>query len=318
MEFIDEHENPFHEQLRRISESRAPGTPRLHYWGYDLDLGMPLGSVKPIKQLLEGHSGSQVHQLLSVIDRLRDFSTDEQLTQIEAIQAELTDHADTWARTLTDGTAGELRSWLGFLHDSVAAEKRPRMNRDRRGHHLWRAERERLMMRYLDEIVGALGADEKLILMGHNGHLSKDASRLGFHPQQSTFWGFRSWVRALGYEAFSRLTRCPLDIGWQNGSVGSHLHERFPGQVLSIWMLYGQGTLMMPAGPRTVHLHGDTLESLLARVGDRFLLPLNDADSAAKAILSNANMRTAWGYYASADLTCQADALYFVRDIHAA
>ena len=191
------------------------------------------------------------------------------------------------------------------------------MNRDPRGHRLWWAERERSMMQYLDALVEALGAEERLILMGHNVHLSKDTSRLHFHPQQSRFWGWRSWLRALGYEAFSRLTRCPLDIGLQDGSVGSHLHERFPGQVLSIWMLYGQGTLMMPAGPRTVHLHGDTIELLLARVGDRFLLPLNDADSAAKAILSHANMRLSWGSYASADLTCQADALYFVKDVNA-
>jgi hypothetical protein len=133
----------------------------------------------------------------------------------------------------------------------------------------------------------------------------------------SRFWGWRSWLRALGYEAFSRLTRCPLDIGGQDGSVGSHLHECFPGEVLSIWMLYGQGTLMMPAGPRTVRLHGDTVESLLARVGDRFLLPLNDVDPQAKAILSNANLRSSWGFYASADLTAQADAIYFVRDVNA-
>jgi hypothetical protein len=153
--------------------------------------------------------------------------------------------------------------------------------------------------------------------MGHNGHLSKDASGLRFRPQLSTFWGWRSWLRALGYEAFSRLTRCPLDIGTSDGSVGSHLHERFPGEVLSIWMLYGQGTLMMPAGARTVRLHGDTVEALLAQVGDRFLLPLDEVDPQAGAILANANLRTSWGYYASADLTAQADALYFVRDVNA-
>ena len=121
LEFVDGHDNPFHEQLRRISESRAPGTPRLHYWGYDLDLGVPLGSVKPIQWLLEGHAGSQVHELLSALDRLRGLSTDEQLAQIEAIQNRLTASADI----APDGTPGELQSWLAFLHDSVAAEKRP-------------------------------------------------------------------------------------------------------------------------------------------------------------------------------------------------
>ena len=74
---------------------------------------------------------------------------------------------------------------------------------------------------------------------------------------------------------------------------------------------------MMPAGPRTVRLHGDTIESLLARVGDRFLLPLNDVDPQARTILSHANFRLSWGLYASADLTAQADAIYFVKDVNA-
>jgi erythromycin esterase-like protein len=310
LEFIDEHENPFHEQLRRISESREQGTPRLHYWGYDFDLGEPLASVRPIQCLLEGRTDNQVQELLSVIDKLGSLSTNEQLAQIEALQSNLAAHAGT----LADGTFGELQSWLSFLHDSVLAEKRPRMNQDPRGHRRWRAERERSMMQYLDAIVDGLGADERLVLMGHNGHLSKDASNLCFHPQRSTFWGLRSWLRALGYRVFFKLTRCPTNMG---SSVGTHLCRRFPEQVLSIWMLYGQGTLMMPAGPRTVRLHGDTIESLLSEVGDRFLLPLDEVDPQVRAILSQANFRSASGEHASADLTAQADSIYFVRNVNA-
>jgi hypothetical protein len=101
--------------------------------------------------------------------------------------------------------------------------------------------------------------------------------------------------------------------GWSTNmgdSVGAHLHRRFPGQVLSIWMLYGQGSLMTPKGPRTVRLCDDTVESLLAQVGDRFLLPLNDVNP-------HANIRLMEGSYVSTDLTAQADALYFVGEVSA-
>ncbi len=119
LEFVEAHEeNAFPEQLRQINERRAPGTARLHYWGYDLDLGVPLGSVKPIQWLLEGHASSQVDELLSALDRLGGLSTDEQLAQIEAIQNRLTASVDI----SPDGTPGELQSWLAFLRDSVAAE----------------------------------------------------------------------------------------------------------------------------------------------------------------------------------------------------
>ncbi len=169
-------------------------------------------------------------------------------------------------------------------------------------------------MQSLDRLVDGLSGDEKLILMGHNVHLSKDAANLQFHPQFSNFWGFRSWLLAWGYRMFFKLAGWPTSMG---DSVGAHLHRRFPGQVLSIWMLYGQGSLMGPKGPRTVRLHGDTVESLLAQVGDRFLLPLNDVDPQARTILSHANVRLMEGSYASTDLTCQADALYFVKDVNA-
>jgi erythromycin esterase-like protein len=310
VQFIDAHENTFHEQLRQISEGRAPGTLRLHYSGYDLDLGVPLGSLQPIQRLLEGHTGGQVEELLSTLDRLRGLSTDEQLARIEAMQSRLTASADI----LPDGTQRELQSWLAFLHDSVAAEKRPRANQDPRGNRQWWARREHFLMQALDAIVDGLGGGDKLILLGHNVHLSKDPTNLYLHPQLSSFWGLRSWLRAWGYRMYFQLTGRPTNMG---DSVGAHLHRRFPRQVLSIWMLYGQGSLMTPKGPRTVRLRSDTVESLLARVGDRFLLPLNDVNPQARAILSHANVRLMEGKYASADLTAQADALYFVRDVKA-
>jgi hypothetical protein len=100
-------------------------------------------------------------------------------------------------------------------------------------------------------------------------------------------------------------------------SIGNHIHDRFPGQVFSIWMVYGQGQLMGRDGPIEVRLHDDTIESLLAQVGDRFLLPLDSVDSRARDVLTRANFRWAGGYYASADLAAQTNALFFVKNVSA-
>jgi erythromycin esterase-like protein len=309
LEFIEAQEESFHRQLRQISERRMPGTARLHYWGYDLDVGIPLGSLRPIQALLEGRAASPVQELLSTLDRLRGLATDEQLVQIEALQSKLPHCADV----LPKETFGELQSWLAFLHDSVAAEKRPRAYQSPPAFRRWWAQREHFLMRFLDAIVDGLGGDEKLILLGHNVHLSKEAANLHFHPQFSRFWGLRSWLLAWGHRMFFKLAGWPTSMG---DSAGAHLQRRFRGQVLSVWMLYGQGSSMARQGPRTMRLHGDTVESLLVQVGDRFLLPLNDVDPQARTILSHANVRMG-GQYVSTDLTAQADALYFVRDVHA-
>jgi hypothetical protein len=284
--------------------------------GFDLDLGVSLGSIKPIELLLKKHThNTQIQGILGLLNRLTELSTDQQLAQVEAIQGDLVAQTNVMTEALGHETFEELQSWLCFLHDSITAEKRPRMKQDPRGHRLWRAERERAMMRYLDRIVDGLDADDKVILMGHNGHLSKDVANLFNHPQQSLFWGVRSWFRSLGYGMWAKIHRCPLD--WHGGSVGTHLHQRFPGKVFTIWAFYGHGQLMGPNGPMNICLHADTIESLLAQVGDRFLLPLDNIDPDAQAILANANFRWAVGRYASGDLTAQADAIYFIKNITA-
>jgi erythromycin esterase-like protein len=316
-EFIGRYEySSFPEQLRQISESCEDVTSRLHYMGFDLDLGVPLGSAKPIRLLLEKYTqDKQIKGILRSLNELTELSTDQQLAQVEAIQGDVTAQTDTLTKALGQETFEELQSWMCFLHDSITAEKRPRMKQDPRGHRLWRAERERLMMRYLDKIVDGLDGDEKIILMGHNGHLSKDAANLYNHPQQNLFWGVRSWFRALGYGMWAKIHRCPLDL--PGGSVGTHLHQRFPDKVLAIWTFYGQGQLMGPNGPINICLHNDTIESLLAQVGDRFLLPLDNVDPRAQAVLTNANFRWASGRYASANLTAQTDAIYFIKHVTA-
>jgi hypothetical protein len=317
LDFVANHEySAFPEQLRRISESRADDKSRLRYVGFDLDLGAPLASIGPIQSLLEdqGHN-IQIQEILHLLDELAGLSIDQQLAQVGAIQRSLIAQPGIYKETLGQGASDELQTWLCFLHDSIRAEKRPRMRHDLRGHRLWRAERERLMMRYLDRMIDGLNAGEKVMLMGHNGHLSKDATQLFARPQLSLSWGVRSWFRALGYSIWARIHRCPLNM--YEGSVGTHLHQRFPGEVLAIWTLYGQGQLMGRDGPLDIRVHGDTIESLLAQVGDRFLLPLDNVGPEARAILTHANFRWAGGQYASADLTAQADAIYFIKHVTA-
>jgi len=315
-DFIERTEPVFFADLRKVSESRPEGRPRLRFFGFDTDVGHPLAAVEPIRALLKEHGPDEpIRGLLEALSELDSLETSPRLARVEAIQKDLTERRDVFVGSIGEDRCRQLESWIRTLRFGVAAVDRPRAAQDLPGHRLWRAERERTMMEHMDQLVAALGPDEKVILLGHNGHLSKDASNLFFRPQPGVFWGCRSWFRSLGYGVYEKATRCPLDM--YGGSIGGHVHKRFPGQVLSIWMLYGQGQLMGRNGAIDVRLQGDTIESLLAHVGDRFLLPLDHVDPSARDVLRRANLRWAGGHYASADLTVQADALYFVRNISA-
>lgn len=101
-EFLRRYEyTSFPEQLREISESSDEGTSRLHYMGFDLDLGVPLGSIKPIKLLLDKHTHNpQIQKILGLLKMLTELSTDQQLAQVEAIQGELADQKDPLTKAL--------------------------------------------------------------------------------------------------------------------------------------------------------------------------------------------------------------------------
>jgi erythromycin esterase-like protein len=313
-DFIERTEPAFLADLRKLSQSRPDGEPRLRFFGFDFDLGRPLAAVEPIQALLDEYArDDSVRGLLKALSELQSLETEQRLTRVEAMRMDVSKRRDVFVGSIGEGRWRLLQSWMRTLHFGVAAVNRPREAQDPAGHRLWRAGRERTMMEHMDDIVAALGPDDKVILLGHNGHLSKDASKLFFRPQRGVFWGCGSWFRALGYGAYEKATRRPLNMHGQ--SVGAHVHNRFPGQVLSIWMLYGRGQLMGRDGPIDVRLHGDTVESLLAQAGDRFLLPLDRMDPAARDVLVRANLRSASGRYASADLTAQTDALYFVKDV---
>ena len=73
-----------------------------------------------------------------------------------------------------------------------------------------------LMVRTSDWIA-ALGPDEKVILLGHNLHLSKDNPR----------------IRVNGYSMSRR-------------NIGTQLARQYPGEVCVIWMLYDHGRHLDP------------------------------------------------------------------------
>ena len=143
------------------------------------------------------------------------------------------------------------------------------------------------MFRQMDELLARLPSDEKIILMGHNLHLSKDYRTVRFGQLQM----------------------------WP--SVGSHVHSRLPGEVYSIWMLYDHGRHgnVSAQAFQYVPSHPRRIESLMSRAGGAYLLPLGSDDPRA-AFLDEARGFVINGGQGSGLLRKSADALFFVSEVH--
>lgn len=317
LDFVKEQGPRFVERLRTISESRPVGTDRLHYFGYDVDLGGPKGAYEDIRLLLAEHSSNAtVEQLLRSLERTQGQNAEQQIGQLTSLLRNVICREEELVGCLGDQGFREFRGLLASLRDSVSAAGRQRWAQNRREHLKWGARRECAMFRYMMESLATLPSGEKVILMGHNYHLAKDFTQLRMAPAKSNVWGWRSRMRSVGYSLHAALRRYALDRMW-GSSVGTLLSTMFPEEVLSIWMLYGSGQLMGRKGPVRVRIKSDTIESLLAEVGERFLLPLDAIDRDAVGLLENANFRDGGGYYGSGNLTAQTDALFFVRKVSA-
>jgi hypothetical protein len=141
--------------------------------------------------------------------------------------------------------------------------------------------------------MAGLDPSSKVILMGHNMHLGKDASTL----------------------ASGRAGSGASRGMWP--TLGSAIADRAP--VYAVWMLYDHGTSVRAFAPDpivAVPSHPDRIEHLLAGIGKVLLLPLQDADPRAAWLDQDRNF-VQNGDYASGQIRRQADAIFFVEEVNA-
>lgn len=146
------------------------------------------------------------------------------------------------------------------------------------------------MFRQMDEKLEELPHDEKIILIGHNLHLSKD-------------------YRSINYAGV-------IDM-WP--SIGTYVSEKLEGEVYSIWMLYDHGRHGNASSERAfeeVRSDPRRIESLMARAGRHYLLPLSSSDPRSD-YLNDVRWFVVNGGRAQGLLRKNADAIFFVEEITA-
>jgi erythromycin esterase-like protein len=134
--------------------------------------------------------------------------------------------------------------------------------------------------------------DDKLVLMGHNRHLSMDIGS----------------IQTLGGSPPG---------GGLVPSLGTYLNRRLPGQVFSIWMLHESGYSAQPfsglASEYTVR--PGSLNAALSRVGERFLLSTQAQVPEANLLHKKTDIVGLYNVPFRTAIANQADAVYFVREV---
>jgi erythromycin esterase-like protein len=289
--FVDE-EHRFLGQLRALNESLPPDEPRLRWFGFDVGL-FAGGGYADIEALVERHrSKPEIREILRRLERVDGESRTQESRRLLDLAQFVTDNHTSVKGILGGADTAELTRSLQHLSDGYlfceAAKDGPRTMEWVSG----LIEREKAMIRLMDELLAELPPTDKIILMGHNLHLSKDSENIRLGPVGS-----------------------PAPTLWR--SVGTHLNQKLPGEIYSVWMTYDHGwhgSALLAEGAEQVSSDPVRIEHLLAKAGSSFFLPFDSGDPREAYMRQERNF-VQNGATASGVLANQADALFFIAEV---
>ena len=276
----------FYRQLYELNANRKPGTPPLHWFGYDLSF-CPGGSYTDANAALADHADAAAAQeLRRRIQRVPDESRAAEVERLRGVLDYIASHHDRLADELGRATVDEVDQAITCLADGLAFLDGAL---SKRGTSAWpeiMASRERTMIRQMDRFMDDLPQGEKVILLGHNLHLCRDYR--GVKMDDAPLWP----------------------------TVGSHLVDRLGGRVYIVWLLCERGERMLMAGPKPsqeIQRPQGSLEPILSRAGDAYLLLCGSGDPREQFLDRELNVMS--------DAMCrparQANAIFFLRTVHA-
>ncbi|HUU46754.1 MAG TPA: erythromycin esterase family protein [Acidobacteriota bacterium] len=283
----------FAHALRRMSESRPPGSDRLHFFGFDADY-IPGAGYEHIDELLLGHENSApVTDMRALLARVEGETIQVESVRVGAALEWLKENRDGVDDAIGSDAEERLRYTLLNLRESLDYVAMANPATDWETLRQAMAKREQIMHRHVSQVLSTLGPEEKLILMAHNQHLAKDDDGISA-PQVGAGPG-----------------------GGIVPSVGCYLNRLFPGEVFSIWMLWERGADCQPY-PRLSNKLGSPLTSLnavLADVGPVFILPTHSPDPRSQLLSGETEIASMYNQVLRATLADQCDAIFFVREV---
>jgi erythromycin esterase-like protein len=285
-------EHKFLGELRSLNESLGSRSKRLSWFGFDIGILPCVGYEDALEILAEYSHESVIQDLAERIQRVEGESRTEEIRRLEKLLGFIEIKSQSINRILGSRQAGSLLRTLqhqvDYLYFAEAANMGPRTMEWFHG----LVRREQRMARLMDEILADLPPGEKIILMGHNLHMSKNSEEIVLGP--------------IGSAAPNLWT-----------SIGTYVERKYPGDVYSVWMMYDHGrhgTILSPEGVGIVESNPACVEHLLARVGGLFLLPLGSGEDG-ESFLQEKQHFLQNGSIASGVIAEQADALFFVREV---
>jgi erythromycin esterase-like protein len=271
----------FFDALRAINLSLPKDSPRLRIHPLDIDMA-PGGCYSSIETVLAKYADdAKLNGIRQQLPKVEGETIKEEIKRLESLRRAVAENTDGALNGVSKADRQELEKFADCLVETIVFFQTAREDGE-----LNRAliRRETAMYRQVQFALDGLPENGKAIMIGHNNHLCRDGEDI---------------PRA------------------RNPSIGQMVETANPGQVFSIWTLYDHGWLLNPMAKdpiEEVPCNPDRVESVLAKAGDLYLLPIGSGQ-AGEQYLSQPRLHSYFSWSETATLNRQTDAIFFVAEI---
>ncbi len=279
-------------QARLLHQLNIETKGKIRCFGFDIDV-LAGGGYRDAAEILQPFSHTEEgRKLTALLQRVPKETVEQEIRRLEKLLSMLKKDRKVLVKlsdeafTLLGQHILNLVDGLEFIRVAHPAKGYGRLRKAM-------AEREQAMCRNTDFILSQMGPEGKLVLMGHNRHLSKDMASI---------------KEAGGASAGGRRTP----------SLGTYINNLLPGKVFSIWMLQGHGKSSQPYMQleNTYTCKPGTLNAMLAEAGPTYLLPTASSDRRAAVLQCETDIVGIYNTVFRTVIARQADAIFFVDEVH--
>lgn len=272
--------------LRGLAED-LPAGDRLHFAGIDVD-PVPAAGYRDVIDL----AGEDLARAGVPVEPVHGESLEHEVARLADLARVLDERIAGIAALVGLDAAATVRRSVETMRASLAYQAIAASATDYRALRPALAARERLMVEHATWLLDQMGTADRLVLLGHNRHLSKDLA------------------------AMRRLGPGPPGGGLEP-SVGTVIAHELGAQVFAIWLLHEHGSsshpfTTLPAQYPTVP---GSINATLGRVGTRFLLRTDASAPAARPLRRRVDVMGLYGATFRAALARQTDAVVFVQNV---
>lgn len=280
----------FTKALREINTNYV-NTNGINFFGFDINAAAG-GGYADIEQLLNGINEKSIHEFANMFKFSPGETIEQEIEQLN-IALKIMESRENELKMILGDNYVYLRQNILAMRDSFDYFSISNPAKTYRKLNIAMAAREELMQRNIMFILSEMKKNDKLVLMAHNRHLSKNIDNI---------------KKAGASPPGGKLVP----------SVGTYLNRLFPGKVFSIWMLNCRGMSSQPISRFSSEYTGapGSLNSILSEVGSTFILPTASNDTRAKLLKKYMDIVGIYNITYKAKPAEQADAIFFVDEVH--